>query len=451
MECLEGETLAKRLERGPLPVKDVLKYGIQIADALDKAHRSGVVHRDLKPANIMVTTSGAKLLDFGLAKAASAPAVEATLTAEATRSAPVTQQGTIVGTFQYMSPEQVEGKEVDARSDVFSFGSVLYEMVTGRRAFTGKSQLSVASAILQEDPEPISAIQSLAPPALDRAVRRCLAKDPEERWQTTRDLLLELKWISEASSQAGLPVPLASRRKLRERVLWVVVVLSLLLSGVLSVAYLRQISAPAHSIRSVIVPPENVTFAFEGPWGGPVLSPDGTLLIFPARDGSGKVALWVRPLDSLTVQRLDGTENASFPFWSPNSRYIGFFAGGKLKKTAISGGPPQTLCDAPIGRGGAWGENDIIIFSPNISVPISRVSAAGGTPTVVTQLTPQVSFEGGVARPRGLEANLGHRWPAFLPDGRHFLIWVGHPGLLSVGTNNEGIFVAAVDSGELNR
>jgi serine/threonine protein kinase len=194
MECVEGETLAKRLEKGPLPLDQVLKYGAQIADGLDKAHRSGVVHRDLKPGNIMLTPTGAKLLDFGLAKPAAAPVSAATLTV--VQAAPVTEEGTIVGTFQYMSPEQVEGKEVEGRSDIFSLGTVLYEMVTGKRAFEGKSQLSVASAILEKDPEPISAVKPMTPPAFDHAVRRCLAKNPEERWQTARDLALELKWIA---------------------------------------------------------------------------------------------------------------------------------------------------------------------------------------------------------------------------------------------------------------
>src|SRR6266404_7599802 len=204
MECFEGETLVKRLEKGALSLEQVLKYGMQIADALDKAHRNGVVHRDLKPGNIMLTATGAKLLDFGLAKPAVAPASVATLTAAASQTTPMTQEGTIVGTFQYMSPEQVEGKELDGRSDIFSFGAVLYEMLTGQRAFPGKSQLSVASAILEKEPAPISTIQPLTPPALDRAIRRCLAKDPEERWQTARDLLLELKWIAEGGSQAAL-------------------------------------------------------------------------------------------------------------------------------------------------------------------------------------------------------------------------------------------------------
>src|SRR6202040_1546184 len=211
MECVEGETLAKRLEKGPLPLEQILKYGTQIADALDKAHRSGVVHRDLKPGNIMLTATGAKLLDFGLANPGAALTSVATLTAAVTQSSPMTEQGAIVGTFQYMSPEQVEGKELDGRSDIFSLGALLYEMVTRKRAFEGKSQLSVASAILEKEPASITTIKPMTPPALDHAIRRCLAKDPEERWQMARDLMLELKWIAEPGSQTGAPGPVASR------------------------------------------------------------------------------------------------------------------------------------------------------------------------------------------------------------------------------------------------
>src|SRR5713226_2982771 len=200
MECVEGETLAKRLEKGALPLEQALKYGMQIADALDKAHRSGVVHRDLKPGNIMLTAAGAKLLDFGLAKPAAPLASVATLTGAVTQSSPMTEQGAIVGTFQYMSPEQIEGKELDGRSDIFSLGAVLYEMLTGQRAFPGKSQLSVASAILEKEPAPISTIKPMTPPALDHAIRRCLAKDAEERWQTVRDVAIELKWIAESGA-----------------------------------------------------------------------------------------------------------------------------------------------------------------------------------------------------------------------------------------------------------
>src|ERR1700676_4080172 len=225
MECVEGQTLAQRLEKGPLPLDQVLKYGAQMADALDKAHRSGVVHRDLKPGNIMLTAAGAKLLDFGLAKAAAPVASVATLTAAVTQNSPVTEQGTIVGTFQYMSPEQIEGKELDGRSDIFSLGAVLYEMLTGRRAFAGQSQLSVASAILEKEPTPISTVKPMTPPALDHAIRRSLAKEVERRWQSAGDLAGELQWITEAGAQAGVPAPLVSHRKVREHLAWSVAAL----------------------------------------------------------------------------------------------------------------------------------------------------------------------------------------------------------------------------------
>src|SRR6195256_506138 len=308
MECVEGETLAKRLEKGPLPLEQMLKYGTQIADALDKAHRTGVVHRDLKPGNVMLTGSGAKLLDFGLAKAAPPLAVGETLTAAAMRTTPVTQQGTIVGTFQYMSPEQVEGKEVDARSDIFSFGSVLYEMVTGRRAFPGKSQLSVASAVIEKDPEPISTLQPLTPPALDRAIRCCLAKDPEDRWQTARDLLLELKWIAEAGSQAGVPAPLVSHRRMRERPAWAAAALFALIAIAFAIGFVLHTPKPLQPMRlTAEIGADASPVTNFGP--AAILSPDGSRLAFVAAGPDEKRRIYVRSLDQLQATVLSGTEN----------------------------------------------------------------------------------------------------------------------------------------------
>src|SRR5262249_10717880 len=231
MEYLEGETLAERLLKGSLPTEQTLKFGIEIADALDKAHRQGIVHRDLKPGNVMLTKSGVKLLDFGLAKAVEPARPASGMTALPTvASSPLTQEGTILGTFQYMAPEQLEGKEADARSDIFAFGAVLYEMATGRKAFSGTSQASLISAIMKEEPPAVSSVAPLTPPALDRVVKTCLAKDPEERWQSARDLASQLQWIASAGSQAGVPVPAAARRKARETVAWALTGLAVLAS-----------------------------------------------------------------------------------------------------------------------------------------------------------------------------------------------------------------------------
>src|SRR5882672_3348591 len=380
MECVEGETLAKRLEKGPLPLEQMLKYGTQIADALDKAHRTGVVHRDLKPGNVILTGSGAKLLDFGLAKAAPALAAGETLTAAATRTTPVTQQGTIVGTFQYMSPEQVEGKEVDARSDIFSFGSVLYELVTGRQAFPGKSQLSVASAILEKDPEPISTLQPLTPPALDRTIRVCLAKDPEERWQTARDLLLELKWIAGGDSQAGSRSEGITGSRSYNYLSWALVAVLSLSVLVLLIISRQRVPASTAPVRFFIQPPENSYINAEG---RAAVSPDGRHLTFVAPGSNGKDVLWVRSFDSLRARSLAGTEGALFPFWSPDSRWIGFFTNRSplqktLQKIDITGGPPISVASALAGKGGTWNRDGVILFAAGASRLLYQVPAAGG-------------------------------------------------------------------------
>ena len=427
MECVEGETLATRLERGPLPPEQVLKYGAQIADALDKAHRNGVVHRDLKPGNIMLTSSGVKLLDFGLAKPAAAWTGGVTMSAAAMRTSPVTEEGTIVGTFQYMSPEQIEGKEVDGRSDIFSLGAVLYEMVTGKRAFEGKSQLSVASAILEKEPEAIGSIKPLTPRALDYGVRKCLAKVPDERWQNASDLASHLKWVAESGSQTAVPIALQSKQKLREKFAWGASAIAAVLAAVFAVGYHLRSPVERRVTRTIVLPPEKTTFAPVGIGGGPVtISPDGRLLAFATRDESGKQLLWIRPLDSVTARALPGTEEASYPFWSPDSQFVAFFAGGTLKKIAAAGGPVQSLCGALEGRGGTWNKEGVILFTPSIRTGFSRVSEAGGTPVPVTKPESQ--------------PNASHLWPQFLPDGRHFLYYAR-------GKTN-GIYVGTLDSEE---
>ena len=432
MELIEGETLAERLRRGPLPMEQVLRYGAEIATGLQAAHRCGVVHRDLKPGNIMLTKSGAKLMDFGLAKGMTSPkAVSSELTATLTSShaTPLTQQGTIVGTFQYMAPEQVEGKEADARSDIFSFGAVLYEMVSGKRAFEGKTLVSVAASILEKEPEPIRTLQPSTPASLERAIKKCLAKDPDERWQSAGDLASELKWIAEGSG-SGLPTvtkPAAQGMRVSEWLAWIflamaviaVVVLSLVLgfSGSHKPVVLTQIAAT-----------EKVQFNFVGDNGGPpVISPDGKNIVFSGR-ADGKNQLLVRSMEKLTPQPIPSTEGATFPFWSPDSRSIAFFADGKLKRIDIAGGAALSICDAPAGRGGSWSANGTIVFSPQFTDALFQVPATGGNPTAVTKLSDKFTT---------------HRWPWFLPDGQHFLYLAANHA--ATGNANTAVVWASLD------
>jgi Tol biopolymer transport system component len=403
MEYLEGETLAARLGKGPLPLEQVLKLGVEISDALDKAHRQGIVHRDLKPGNIMLTKSGAKLLDFGLAKAAVPLTSGVTLTAAVTRTTPVTQQGTIVGTFQYMSPEQVEGKEVDARSDIFSFGAVLYEMLTGQRAFPGKSQLSVASAILEKEPEPISALQPMTPPMLERAVKRCLAKEPDDRWQMARDLQLELKWIAEGGSQVALSPSAAKGIRARGALLWGVV--SLLLAAITGFAIWNLKPTPPRPVsRTVIALPAGQRLAgLDHP--AVALSSDGNHLAYVAIQG-GTQQLYLRAMDSLEAKLIPGTEGATEPFFSPDGQWLGFFAGQKLKRVSVSGGAALTLGDAPFPGGASWSSHGMIAFAPSVGSALQQVPDGGGTPQPLTHLE---------------KGEVSQRWPEFLPDGKAVL------------------------------
>jgi serine/threonine-protein kinase len=405
MECVEGDTLAERLEKGPLPLEQVLKYGAQIGDALDKAHRNGVVHRDLKPGNIMLTPAGAKLLDFGLAKAAPLANL-ATVTATAVKQSPATEQGTIVGTFQYMSPEQVEGKELDGRSDIFSLGAVVYEMLTGQRAFKGKSQLSVASAILEKEPEPVSSIRPTTPPALDHAIKKCLAKVPDERWQCASDLASELKWIAETGSQvASGPAPAAKAIGARWRgaLLWGI--MSTLLAAITGLAIWNLKPSPSQPVSRAVItlPPGQRLAGLDQP--ALALSRDGTQLAYVAIQG-GTQQLYVRAMDSLDATPIPGTEGAVNPFFSPDGQWLGFFAGKKLKKVSVSGGVALTLGEANGPRGASWDSQGMIAFAPTGVSLLQKVPDAGGTPQPLSR------FEKGEA---------SHRWPEFLPGGKALL------------------------------
>jgi Tol biopolymer transport system component/tRNA A-37 threonylcarbamoyl transferase component Bud32 len=406
MELLDGETLADRLGRGTIPLEQALRIGIEIAGALDAAHRQGIVHRDLKPGNIMLTKSGVKLLDFGLAKLAIPPSHVSQATSLPTalqESQPLTSRGTILGTFQYMSPEQLEGREADARSDIFAFGCVLYEMLTGQKAFTGKSQASLIGSIMTSEPAPISSIQPMTPPAVDRLVKGCLAKEPEHRWSTAHDVMLQLQWIAEGGSAAGLPAPVAARRKSREKLAWGVAAALFLAAAALTYGFIRRAPKPPRLVRFEVAIPPNVTAI-----DAPKISPDGKTLAFNATDAAGKTQIWLRPLNALTAQPLPGTEGTRRPFWSPDSRFLAFMADGKLKKIDVTGGPPTKICDAPTGVDGSWSPEGVILLDGTGPDPILRVSAAGGAPVVAVK-----------AEPSRKEIQVG--WPEFLPDGRHFL------------------------------
>jgi eukaryotic-like serine/threonine-protein kinase len=440
MEYLEGQTLADRLQKGPLPIDQLLKIATEIAQALEKAHQRGIIHRDLKPANIMLTKAGAKLMDFGLAKpmlpntsqavgtfTPSTPTMNlASLTSAAS---PLTQKGSIVGTFQYMAPEVLQGADSDARSDIFSLGCVLYEMVTGRRAFEGKTQLSVMSAILEKDPEPLTRVQPTSPAALDYTVRTCLEKNPDERFQAAHDVKLQLAWIATSGSRTdapALPPPSKPRSKL-----WLAAIAVLSLA-VIALTFALLWPAPRRRVLRVnLLPPEGTRFETLYRNGAPALSPDGTHLAFIAQK-DGKNGLWLRSFDRLEATPVHGTDDAYFPFWSPDGTAVAFFMQGKLWRTDLNGGSPAPICDAPEARGGSWGSGNVIVFAPSFGGPLVQVSAAGGKPKAVTGVSV-------------VSSTISDRWPSFLPDGKHFLFL--HSPYGNAADQNE-VHLGSLDGGD---
>jgi len=414
MEYIEGKQLA-----GPLPLDQALQYAIQIAEALDAAHQKGIVHRDLKPANILVMKSGVKLLDFGLAKMSIS--AEAAASGE-TQTMGITKENTILGTMQYMAPEQLEAKDADARSDIFAFGAVLYEMLTGRKAFEGSSQASLISAIMSREPPSVS---DVAPASLDHIMRRCLAKDPSGRWQTASDLAMELRWISERGSAADVAPAMAAPRR---RSLPAAVFAALLFAvafAVLAIVHFREKAPVEHAVRFLLPPPEKTTFS-----AFPALSPDGTQIVFSAGDEHTE-AWYLRSLDSVEIKRLPGAEGASGPFWSPDGRFIAFWNRGNLKKLDLISGSATEICEVSTGYGGgSWNREGTILFS---SAGLKRVSASGGVPVQVT-------------RRDSSKSETSHLWPSFLPDGDHFLFTIS-----ASRPEIRGIYLGSLTSAEVKR
>jgi len=446
MEMLEGESLFDRLQKGAMPLDQVLKIAMEIAEALDKAHRAGIIHRDLKPANVMLTKSGAKLLDFGLAKphgsqpissgsnpistGSNSPGVAGALTQTSIGSA-LTSAGSVIGTVQYMSPEQIAGNEADIRSDIFGFGAMLYEMASGKRAFEGKTPSQIVGSILANDPPPVSSLQPLVPASFDSVISTCLKKEPEERFQSAHDLKLQLKWVADYGMQKTAVMPAVIRKK-QNALKWIggaAVIALALLAGWLFAGRNPEVAV----VRAEIPPPAGMEFEVYGDLAGvPMLSPQGDKLVFLARKKGEKKTLWVRPLNSLTAQMLEGTEGAAHPFWSPDGKNIGFFSDSKLCRIPSTGGPVVILTDVTQPRGGTWGAEDVILYTPDFRAGLMRISASGGQPSPATTLASG--------------KHTTHRFPWFLPDGKHFLyLATSHEG----GRKEEnGIYFASVDGKE---
>ena len=399
MELLEGETLASRLARGPIPMSELLAVATQIASALAAAHRLGIIHRDLKPANVMLTRTGAKLLDFGLAKLRDddVPVLDGL-----TRTAPLTGQGQILGTLQYMAPEQLEAKPIDARTDVFAFGLILFEMATGRRAFDGSSPASLIGAILHMTPPLLSTLARDVPPALERLLASCLAKAPDDRWSSASDVLLQLKSMGREVEPKAAP-----QSRTRERWAWVAAAAATVAAlAIAALAFTGRVGTPPASAAKLevlsLLPPAGVRLNYSE---APQISPDGRHIAFVASDRDGRVWLYVRSRDKDDARPLPDTDDAMMPFWSPDSRRIGFFSQGQLKTVSVQGGTPQALARTPVPRGGTWNRDGVILYVPVPSSPIMRIAASGGTPAPLP----------------GTGSGRVGWFPVFLPDGRHYI------------------------------
>ena len=448
MEYVDGETLGHRLQRGPMPMQQVLKMGVEIADALDKAHRAGLVHRDIKPANIMLTRGGAKLLDFGLAKpvgvqtaSAIRPAEVSAMTAMTSlaQGQPLTQEGMIVGTYQYMAPEQIESGATDGRTDLFALGCVLYEAALGKPAFSGKTQASVIAAILASEPPAMSTLQPMTPLLLERAVKACLAKDPEDRMHSAHDLKLQLEWALDAN------VDTASITSRRRGVPWIALAVTAILAAIAAIAgttAYQHLRNEPQVIRASIELGDGVEMPLVDSMA---LSPDGKMVAYVAQSGNEKPMLWIRSLRETRGRRVDDSEDASYPFWSPDGRQVAFFVPGKLKKLDTGAWSLQTICDAESGRGGTWNGQGMIVFSPAPLGGLMKVAASGGQPAMLTNTGESPSNNPPSAIARAAQ-ELTHRWPQFLPDGDTVLF-------LSMRSNSsEGdLMTVSVSSGKASK